>query len=612
MQKTAGKSLEMARILIAEDSPTQAARLVHALEARGFAVAGGSDGEQALALFADGDFDLVISDVMMPGMTGYELCRAIKHHRDKPAVPVILLTSLSEPMDVINGLECGADGFLRKPYESDELVARVDRVLANARKRRDDRLSAGIDVVFMGNRFTVTSDRAQILDLLISTFEETVRANRELQGIRSELVAANTKIRSYADELEQRVRARTRELEAANEILRAESAARQKAESQLVQAQKMEAVGTLTGGMAHDFNNLLGVVIGNLDLLRPLVGTVAPADELVEESLTAALRGADLTRRLLAFARRQALNPERIDVNDLVDATAKLLSRVLGETIEVALDLEPGVWAVEADPAQLEASITNLATNARDAMPKGGRLRFATRNRVLDADYAAQFADVAPGDYVLIEVSDNGAGMPPEVVGRIFEPFFTTKDPGKGTGLGLAMVFGFMKQSRGHINVYSEVGAGTVIRLYLPRGDAAGAASPRIATEPEPLGRGELVLVAEDNPAMRKIITVQLRSLNYRVIEASSAVNALEILEHESVQVVLSDVIMPGPFNGLELVRITNERWPNVRVVLSSGFADPTVLAEFGSLDNVRVLSKPYRKADLAREIRSALDRPSA
>jgi signal transduction histidine kinase len=597
----------MAQILIAEDSPTQAARLIHALEARGFGVASAADGEQALALFAEADFDVVISDVMMPGMTGYELCRAIKHHAGKPPAPVILLTSLSEPMDVINGLECGADSFVRKPYESDELVARVDRVLANARKRRDDQLSAGIDVVFMGSRFTITSDRTQILDLLISTFEETVRANRELQGIRSELVAANAKIRGYADALEERVRDRTRALEAANEVLRTESAARHTAESQLVQAQKMEAIGTLTGGVAHDFNNLLGVVIGNLDLLRPMVPADGEAEELVEECLSAALRGSDLTRRLLAFARRQTLNPEPIDVNELVAGTAKLLSRALGEAIEVALDLEPGIWTVTVDPAQLEASITNLATNARDAMPKGGRLRVATRNRVLDADYAAQYPDVAPGAYALIEVSDNGSGMPPEIAARIFEPFFTTKEKDKGTGLGLAMVFGFMKQSHGHINVYSELGTGTVFRLYLPRSDATAAAVRATTSEAEASGQGELVLVVEDNPAMRKIVAVQLRSLNYRVIEAASAVNALEILEHEPVQVVLSDVIMPGPCNGIELVRITRTRWPDIRVVLSSGFADPTVLAELGSVEQVRVLSKPYRKADLAREIRNAL-----
>ncbi len=464
----------MARILVAEDSPTQAARLIHALEDRGFTVSSAADGERALALYNSDAFDLVVSDVMMPGMTGYELCRAIKSNSAKPPVPVVLLTSLSEPMDVIQGLECGADNFIRKPYDTDDLVGRVDRILANARNRQSDRLSIGVNVIFMGNRFTITSERQQILDLLISTFEETVRANQELEQIRSELTAANAEIKRYADELENRVLERTRDLATANQVLRSESAARRSAESQLVQAQKMEAIGTLTGGIAHDFNNLLGVVIGNMDLLRPLVQSLAEADDLVNESLDAALRGSDLTRRLLAFARRQTLNPERTDINELVEGTAKLLGRVLGESIEVVLELDSDMWPVEVDPAQLESSLINLATNARDAMPKGGRLRFATRNRTLDADYAAEHPDVVPGDYAMIAVSDTGTGMPPEIINRIFEPFYTTKDKDRGTGLGLAMVFGFMKQSRGHINVYSEVGTGTVFRLYLP------AATPSI------------------------------------------------------------------------------------------------------------------------------------
>ena len=597
----------MARILVAEDSPTQAARLIHALEERGFEVASAPDGERALALFRDDSFDVVISDVMMPGMSGYELCRAIKNNGVKPPVPVVLLTSLSEPMDVIQGLECGADNFIRKPYETDDLVSRVDRILANAQNRQSDRLSIGVNVVFMGSRFTITSERQQILDLLISTFEETVRANRELEQIRSELTAANAQIKRYAEDLELRVQERTTDLAAANEVLRSESAARQSAESQLVQAQKMEAIGTLTGGIAHDFNNLLGVVIGNMDLLRAHVPSASEADELVAESLDAALRGADLTRRLLAFARRQTLNPVRIDVNELVESTAKLLGRVLGESIDVVLELEPNIWPVEVDPAQLESSLMNLATNARDAMPKGGRLRFSTRNRVLDADYAAQHPDVAPGDYAMIAVSDTGTGMTPDVVSRIFEPFFTTKDKDHGTGLGLAMVFGFMKQSRGHINVYSEIATGTVFRLYLPRSDAAVATTRQAMADQCPHGQGESILVVEDNAAMRKMVVQQLRALNYTVIEAASAVNALEILEHEAVRVVFSDIVMPGAYNGIDLVRTTLARWPDVRVVLSSGFADPQTLAGLGSAGGVRILIKPYRKDDLAREIRHAL-----
>jgi signal transduction histidine kinase len=597
----------MARVLVAEDSPTQAARLVFALEERGFDVASASDGEHALALYGASDFDLVISDVMMPGMSGYELCRAIKSNRVKPPAPVMLLTSLNEPMDVINGLECGADNFIRKPYATDELVSRVDRIVAKSRGPQADRLSFGLNVDFMGNRYTITSDRAQILDLLISTFEETVRANRELEQVRADLVAANAQIKSHADELERRVEERTAELAKANEVLRAEIAARQSTEKQLVQAQKMEAIGTLTGGIAHDFNNLLGVVIGNLDLLAPLVEPVPDALPLHADALDAALRGADLTRRLLAFARHQPLNPEWVDINELVGGMVSLLRRVLGANIEVELDLGTEIWPAEVDPAQLESSLTNLAVNARDAMPNGGRLRFATRNRTLDADYASEHQDVTPGDFAMVAVTDTGTGMPPDVLSRIFEPFFTTKDKSKGTGLGLAMVFGFVKQSRGHINVYSEVGTGTVFRLYLPRCDAAsGPARPSVA-EQMPIGSGETVLAVEDNPAMRKVVAAQLAALNYRVIEADGAAAALEFLGRETVHLLLTDVIMSGKINGIELARLAMARWPKLRVILTSGFAAPTLFADLGSLRGVRVLTKPYRRDDLARELRQAL-----
>jgi PAS domain S-box-containing protein len=253
---------------------------------------------------------------------------------------------------------------------------------------------------------------------------------------------------------------------------------RKTVEMQLRQAQKMEAIGNLTGGMAHDFNNLLSVVIGNLDLLRERQSFDPESGELAREALDAALRGADLTQRLLAFARRQALQSEPIKLNKLVARISKLLSRTLGENIEIKLDLEDNTWPVIADPAQLEASLVNIVNNARDSMPRGGVLMIATGNRHLDDDYASQHPGFAPGDYTLIEVSDTGTGMPRVVVDQIFEPFFTTKEQGKGTGLGLSMVFGFMKQSGGHINVYSEVGVGTTFRLYLPRA-LAGAEQPR-------------------------------------------------------------------------------------------------------------------------------------
>jgi PAS domain S-box-containing protein len=402
-------------------------------------------------------------------------------------------------------------------------------------------------------------------------------------------------------ELEHRVVSRTAALET-------EIGERRSIEAQLAQAQKMEAIGNLTGGMAHDFNNLLGVIIGNLDLLTEQQGIGDRPRELAQEALDAALRGADLTQRLLAFARRQPLQPKRIDVNDLAGRIGKLLSRTVGETVEIRLDLDRGAWPVVADPAQLESSIVNIVNNARDAMPKGGLVMIATSNRHLDDDYAHQHAGLEAGDYTLIEISDTGGGMPPEIVERIFEPFFTTKEQGKGTGLGLSMVFGFMKQSGGHINVYSEPGVGTTFRLYLPRAvGAADAADIQTPTAPE-RGGIETVLAVEDNAGLRRVVARQLKELGYRLLEAEDGPSALRMLESDKVDLLFTDVVMPGGMNGYELARAAQARWPGLKVVLTSGFPETKLNGNGETPSHIRLLSKPYRKADLARTLREVLD----
>jgi PAS domain S-box-containing protein len=382
---------------------------------------------------------------------------------------------------------------------------------------------------------------------------------------------------------------------------------RKNTEEQLRQSQKMEAIGNLTGGMAHDFNNLLGIIVGNLDLARDRVGDNEELREIVGEALDAAWRGADLTRRLLAFARRQPLRPARVDVNELVRDTVKLFGRLIGEDVQVALELSDEVWPVIVDPAQLEASLANLATNARDAMPKGGRLIIATANRQLDADYVAMHPDATTGDFVMIEVSDTGSGMSPGIQRQIFEPFFTTKETGKGTGLGLSMVFGFLRQSEGHVNVYSEPGVGTTFRLYLPRvmtetEQRDAAAPPAVAR-----GAGQTILVVEDNPGMRRIVLRQLRELGYRVIECDSAMEALEILPREPVALLFTDIIMPGGLDGIELARLAQEHWPELKIILTSGFPQSR-LDERPLLGSLQLLSKPYTREDLATALRTAFD----
>jgi PAS domain S-box-containing protein len=378
-------------------------------------------------------------------------------------------------------------------------------------------------------------------------------------------------------------------------------------EEQLRQSQKMEAIGQLTGGLSHDFNNLLAIIIGNLDLLRERVSGDPDATEAVEEALGASLRGADLNRRLLAFARRQPLQPKIVDLNELVAGLTKLLERTLGEHISITLSLADGLWPLVVDPAQLEAALTNLVVNARDAMPRGGGLTIGTRNISIDRDYADMHADVTAGDYVVLEVSDTGTGMPPDVLARVFEPFFTTKDKDKGTGLGLSMVFGFVKQSGGHVEVYSEVGIGTTLRLYLSR--AANAAAEPKPDAPALLPRGhETVLAVEDNPNLRRILIRQLADLGYRVLEAENAQSAMEILKREpQVDLLFTDIVLPGGMNGAELARMAEKMRGGLKVLFTSGFPE-TAFGPDGALPpGARLLGKPYHKDELAQRLRESL-----
>jgi CheY-like chemotaxis protein len=370
----------------------------------------------------------------------------------------------------------------------------------------------------------------------------------------------------------------------------------------------MEAIGALTGGMAHDFNNLLAVVIGNLDILVDRKKDDPDVKELGGEALDAALRGADLTQRLLAFARRQTLQPRAINLNETIEDLRKLLSRTLGENIEISLDLDPDLWSTVADPAGLDACLTNLATNARDAMPKGGSLLIVTANRHLDTDYAATHAEVTPGDYAMIEVSDTGAGMTPDVAQRVFEPFFTTKQPGRGTGLGLSMVYGFIKQSGGHINLYSEPGIGTTFRLYLPRTAARTSAPTAKSTVTAPAAAlGEMILTVEDNRSLRRVVVRQLTQMGYRVLEAENAAEALKTLETEKIDLLFSDVVMAGGMSGIDLARTALQRWPALKVLLTSGFPETKLNGNGHGPIPARLLNKPYRKEDLARAILAAL-----
>jgi PAS domain S-box-containing protein len=384
------------------------------------------------------------------------------------------------------------------------------------------------------------------------------------------------------------------------------------AEERHRRSQRLEAVGQLTGGLAHDFNNLLSVVIGNLDLLEDRLKDDAEAAPLAAKALQAALRGAELTRRLLAFARRQPLDAKVVTLNERVSATLDLLRRTLGEQIEISTTLAPDLWPTLVDPAQFESALVNLAINARDAMrghEGGGRLIIETSNQRLDEDYARDNVEVVPGDYAMVAVSDTGAGMAPDILARVFEPFFTTKAPGEGTGLGLSMVYGFIRQSQGHIKIYSELGVGTTVRLYLPRAHeaAAGLAAPEAA--PAAVGGVERILVVEDNPDVRRVVVAQLEGLGYRTIEADNADAALAVLQRgEAVDLLFTDIVMPGRLNGTELASAARALRPRLKVLLTSGFAKAALEPGPQSPDIKNLLSKPYRKAELAAKLREILD----
>jgi PAS domain S-box-containing protein len=382
------------------------------------------------------------------------------------------------------------------------------------------------------------------------------------------------------------------------------------AEEQLRQAQKMEAVGQLTGGVAHDFNNLLTVIMGNLEHLDRILQPAQSTQRIIAAALRAASRAALLTHRLLAFSRRQPLMPEVLWANKLVAGISELLRRTLGESILIETVLAGGLWPTLADGNQLENALINLAINARDAMPEGGKLTIETANTHLDEAYARMHEEVQPGQYVGIFVTDTGAGMARETVAHAFEPFFTTKEIGQGTGLGLSQVYGFIKQSGGHVKIYSEVGEGTTVKLYLPRyRGAENVVDERPETYQLPRGRSELVLVVEDDPDVRDYTVEMVGDLGYSVLSAPDGASALRLLDsHRQVSLLFTDVGLPGGMNGRQLAEQALRRQPRLKVLYTTGYARNAIVNQ-GRLDPaVEVVFKPFTYSDLATKIRHVLE----
>ncbi|HEX8445318.1 MAG TPA: CHASE3 domain-containing protein [Sphingomonas sp.] len=533
--------------------------------------------------------------------------------------------------------EIGAD-FSALAYlvaDNDRQVSRLKRLLLLADRRRallratlnQDRLAATGGAISLADE----RDGRRLMDAIRRLIREMgveeqqlligreALSNRQAALVKIGLIAtiltmfllALFAIRAERARLRDAVAARLA-LETANARLVAEMADRTAAESQVRQMQKIDSIGQLTGGIAHDFNNMLGIIIGSLDLaIRRWDRDPIHARAFIDDAREGALRGAQLTARLLAFSRQQALEPAAVDVNRLVGGMSEMLRRTIGEQIAIEAVLAGGLWPAYIDAGQLENAVLNLCVNARDAMPDGGKLTIETNNTHLDEAYADAHAEVTPGQYVLLCVTDTGTGMTPAVIERAFDPFYTTKDIGKGTGLGLSQVFGFVKQSGGHIKIYSEPGQGTAVRLYLPRHfGETGTNDARAASDDAlPQARtAETVLVVEDDARVRTMSVDALEALGYTVLQATDGAHALEMLEHRPrIDLLFTDIIMPG-MTGRQLADLASARFPEVKILFTTGYTRNAVVHN-GVLDpGVAFLSKPFSLHQLAVKVRQVLD----
>ncbi|KFF42332.1 histidine kinase [Pseudomonas sp. BRG-100] len=421
---------------------------------------------------------------------------------------------------------------------------------------------------------------------LISLVSTALRGRRRQYEARDRLIdlsQSELRLQRTLETLEQQVEERTAQLRNNEEALR--------------QSQKMEAVGQLTGGIAHDFNNMLTGIIGSLELLRRRVsrGKLDDLDSLIDLGVTSANRAASLTHRLLAFSRRQSLDSKPVQINQLVISMGELLQRSINESISLDMRLSEVLWTAEADPNQLESALLNLVINARDAMPTGGTLRVETTNRHLDSVFTAAYGSLTPGDYVELSVSDNGCGIPQHLMGRVFDPFFTTKPIGQGTGLGLSMIYGFARQSRGHVTIHSEVNKGTTVSLFLPRFIGEPQAQEPLNPTLLPFANaGETVLIVEDDPAVRVLVSAVLKELGYGFIEAEDANTAVPIIESEQrIDLMISDVGLPG-MNGRQLAEIGRQIRPELKVLFITGYAEHAAVRG-GFLDpGMQLITKPF------------------
>ncbi len=555
----------MAKMLIVEDDAESRYLLSSLLVGHGHEVREAANGADALRFASKDPPDLVVSDILMPEMDGFTLCREWMKDERLRRIPLVLYTATyTDERDEELAMAEGARRFLIKPMEPEALLQNLEEVIAEARQKSDYGL---VDKSY----------------------------KREAE-----------QLRLYSDRLVKKIERKMLQLEQAN-------LERERLEQQLRGAQRLEAIGGLAGGIAHDFNNLLSVIMCCSSVALERLGDLTVQRENLLEIQKAGQRAADLTQQLLAFSRKQVLQPVSLDINQVIAGLEKMLRRILGEDIEFSLVIEEGRAEVKADPSQLEQVLTNLVVNARDAMPKGGKLTVETRKVELCEAYAARHVAVKPGAYVMLAVSDTGAGMDEKTRGRIFEPFFTTKERGKGTGLGLSMVYGIVKQSGGNIWVYSEPGRGTTFKVYLPRAEAPAVVRPHSEGHRAPQATSvfgtETIVVVEDEDVVRRLVGQILEDAGYEVLAAASGARALELCaaRRGEIHLVLTDVIMPR-MSGKALVDELAREHPKIKALYMSGYTDNAIV-HHGILDpGTRFIGKPFSAEALCRKVREVLD----
>jgi PAS domain S-box-containing protein len=699
-------------ILVAEDSPTQAERLRLLLEEEGYRVELTRSGAEALARTRSHPPDLIISDVLMPQMDGYDFCTEVKASEATRRIPFILFTERNGPADIIEGLLRGADNFIPKSSPDAYLLERVRRIFEQLEHRGGAQLSVNILVRVGDREVSVSADKQQMFELLLASIEESGRIYQDLKD-------AQQLLERHAHDLEAEVEKRTREVRETRErfrllldstaeaiygldlegrgtfcnpacvrllghdgpealvgrpmhalihhhrpdgtahpedecpihvglrsgaevhvaedvFWRADGASvpveywsypmrrdgalvgavvtflditgKKRLEAQLLQSQKMESVGRLAGGVAHDFNNLLTVITGYGELLMRDLEPGHRGLARVEQIGKAAERAATLTRQLLAFSRKQVLEPRVLDLGAVVAGVEQMLRRLIGEDVQFVTVSGSGLGRVRADPGQIEQVIVNLAVNARDAMPKGGKLILETRNVELDESYVRHRPDARLGRHVVLAVSDTGQGMSAETLAHAFEPFFTTKEAGQGTGLGLATVYGIVRQSGGHVTIYSEPGQGTTCKVYLPRvGEEQDDAAPAAPLGEAPAGT-ETILLVEDEDAVRALAREILQSAGYQVLEGPTPEEALATAAAHAgpIHLLLTDVILPR-ISGRQLAAALLSSRPEARVLFCSGYTDDAI-SHHGILEpGVHFLQKPFTGDALLRKVREVL-----